>query len=86
MEIEDLGKRLHLLGLLGLLSMNFIQSSAVFAVLGWLSMLVLTSVNSLSLNSSTKERHKTLLLAVYDLLLMGWFVSLNFLYVYGVYA
>ena len=86
LEIEDLGRRVHVFGVLGLISLNFVQSSILFPILAWIGMITLVTVNGMSLSPTSKERPKTIFLAVFEMSLMAWFCCLIFTYIYHAYT
>jgi hypothetical protein len=85
-RLNDLGKRLVLYGIAALFSLNFIQGSALGAVLAWANLIVMIVAHCFVFLRETGQKYHNVCLLVYYSLLTVWFAASLACYVYNAFT
>lgn len=81
-RLNDLGKRLFLFGVACLFSVNFLQSSVLGAVIAWCILICMIIAHCFVFLKETGQKYHNICLLIYYSLLMVWFASNLFYFVY----
>jgi hypothetical protein len=83
-RLNDHGKRLFLYGVAALFSMNFLQSSVMMTIMAWITLVCIIVNHCFVFLKETGQKYHNNGLLVYYGLLMIWFISIVFFYIYDV--
>ena len=74
-RLNDLGRRLFLVGVASLFSVNFLQSSVVGAVMAWTLLVLMIVAHCFAFLKETGQRYHNICLLMYYVCLTIWFGS-----------
>ena len=84
-RLNDLAKRLFLYGFSCMFSLNFLQSSVMTSIMSWVTLVCLIMMHCFIFLKETGQKYHNNGLLVFYGLLMVWYISIVFFYIYNAF-